>query len=79
MNKLLINSSEEYNELVATYNSKGFAIYLQLLDGEIKKHYDSLFGSNVDYGAVVNKMKGLTIAKGVAYNVLKENEEKYKR
>jgi hypothetical protein len=27
----------------------------------------------------VNKMKGLTIAKGVAYNVLKENEEKYKR
>ena len=79
MSKLKINSAEEYNELVATYNSKGFALYLQLLDGEIKKHYDSLLGSNVDYAAIVNKMKGLTIAKSVAYNVIKENEEKYKR
>lgn len=79
MNKMLINSAEEYNELVSAYNSKGFALYLQLIDGEIKKHYDSLLGSNVDLVAVVNKMKGLTIAKNVAYNVIKENEEKYKR
>ena len=79
MSKLSLNSADEYNELVSMYNSKGFALYLQLLDGEIKKHYDSLLVDKADLAPIVNKMKGLTIAKTVAFSVIEENKERYQR
>lgn len=79
MSKMILNSQEEYNELVSTYNSKGFALYIQLIDGEIKRHYDKLLSDGADLVSIVNKIKGLETAKAVAYNVIKENEEKYRR
>lgn len=81
MSKLTVNSYEEYNELVATYNSKGFALFTQFIDGEIKRQYDSMMKTENDKEVVasVNKIKGLSIAKQVAFNVIKENEERYKK
>lgn len=77
MSKLSINSEEEYNQLVTMYNSNGFALYQQLIAGEIMKNYQAMLKGGVNLEDTLGKIRGLTIAETIAYNIIKENEEKY--
>ncbi len=78
----VITSEEEYHNLSGTYRSEGFGVYLRLVDASIGTLYSKVIDgktSDSDVVKFVNQIKGLTEAKNLCFNALKENEYKYKK
>jgi len=80
MNNFSIDSQDEYVQLKATYQGEGFGIYLRLLDSVIGQLYNKVIDdktSEVEVIRLVNQIKGLSVAKNIAFNAIKENEVKF--
>ena len=77
-----ITSEEEYNQLKNMYRSEGFGTYLRLLDSLIGQTYNRIIDDKSKNDEVINlvqRIKGLSQAKDICFNALKENESKFKR
>jgi len=82
MKEFSIDSSEEYLQLKATYQSEGFGVYLRLLDSVIGQKYNKVVDEKTGDGEVlklVNQIIGLGVAKNISFNAIKENEFKFKK
>ncbi len=82
MKEFSIDSAQEFLELKATYQSEGFGVYLRLLDSVIGQLYNKVVDdktSDADVLRFVNQIKGLSVAKNISYNAIKENEFKFKK
>jgi len=80
MKNFSIDSQDEYVQLKATYQGEGFGVYLRLLDSVIGQLYNKIVDdktSNEDVLKLVNQIKGLGVAKNIAFNAIKENEVKF--
>ncbi len=80
MNNFSIDSQDEYVQLKATYQGEGFGIYLRLLDSVIGQLYNKVIDdktSETEVIRLVNQIKGLSVAKNIAFNAIKENEVKF--
>jgi len=75
-----IDTPEQYNALVEMYKSEAFGVYLRLINDTIQVEYEKMVKGGATGEQLLGlsgKIQGLTKAKNLVFDVIKENEGRF--